>query len=72
MPEDRRTRAPNPSRDDIMTLDDIAAELGLGRDAARKLVSKGVLPRLPHMYWVRVPRAAFEAYIRGETNGTAK
>jgi excisionase family DNA binding protein len=42
---------------------DRAAEmLGVSRDTVRRLISRGHLPRVPHLSVIRVPVAAIEAF----------
>lgn len=80
MTERTHKRAPGtemrkPTRADLMTVEDVMEELGIGRDKAYRLVSDGILPKLPNLgQRVIIPRAAFEAYIVAgtPTNGTPR
>lgn len=69
MPAAKRTRpradATPPTRDDLLTVQQVCAELGIGRDKVRHLVRLGVFERLPHVHRVLIPRRCVDEFVNG-------
>ena len=51
---------------DVMTVPEAGARLGLGRQAAYRMVQRGLIPSIKLGRTVRVPRVAFDALLAGK------
>jgi excisionase family DNA binding protein len=56
---------------DVMSLEDVAARLGVGRNQAYDFVQKGKIPALRFGRRWLIPRVAFDRMMRGETSQQA-
>jgi excisionase family DNA binding protein len=58
---------------DVMTVEDVAMRLGIGRNQAYEAVAAGKIPGALRFgrRWL-IPRVAFEKMLGGETHGPAK
>lgn len=53
----------------LLTVDEVAKELKVGRTTVKKLIAKGKLPRIKILNCTRIARADLEAYLADAVEG---
>jgi excisionase family DNA binding protein len=56
---------PVPVVPQVLTLSQVAAKLQVNAITVRRLIWKGVLPKVPHIRHVRVPQKALDKFLEG-------
>lgn len=61
----RGTKMKNPAERETLSVDAVAARLGIGRNSAYRAVARGEIPSIRLGKLLLIPRVAFEALLRG-------
>lgn len=57
---------------DFMRIQEVAERLGVGTRRAYRMAARGEIPTVRHGFGVRVPRAAWDAFIADQTQAAMR